>query len=186
MRKKMIFGLTLLALLPGFLAIVSCTKETVKTEQPAVTVEEQEPAAKKIEQEKAAEMERQRLAKEAAERELRAARIKFMYEDIFFEPGSYKLSPKAQENLKGKAAWLRSHPEISVLIEGHTNDRGAKEYNFALGDRRAGEVKSFLIREGVNTQQLSAVSYGNEQPVDKANTPEARSRNRRVHLMIVE
>jgi len=186
MRNKILFRLFLLALLPGFLAMVSCSKETVKGDKSAVTVQEEELAVEKTEQEKAAELEKQRLEKEAAEREFRAARIKFMYEDIFFTSGSYKLSLEAQENLKGKAEWLRKYPEIQVVIEGHTNQRGAKEYNFALGDRRAGAVKSFLIREGIKSERLNAVSYGNEQPVDKGKTKEARAKNRRVHFVIEE
>ena len=186
MRNKIFFGLILLALLPGFLAMVSCSKEKVKGETPAVTVQEEELAAEKTEQEKAAELEKQRLEKEAAEREFRAARIKFMYEDVFFKPGSYQLSPEARGNLKGKAEWLRNYPEINVIIEGHTNQRGAKEYNFALGDRRAGAVKSFLIREGIQSERLNAVSYGNEQPVDKGKTMEARAKNRRAHFVIEE
>jgi peptidoglycan-associated lipoprotein len=186
MRNKILFGLILLALLPGFLATVSCSKENVKSDTPAVMVQEEELAAEKTEQEKAAALEQQRRAKEAAEREFRAARIKFMYEDIYFKSGSYQLSPGARENLKGKAEWLRNHPEISVIIEGHTNQRGAKEYNFALGDRRAGAVKSFLIREGIKRERLNAVSYGNEQPVDKGKTQEARAKNRRVHFVIEE
>ena len=175
-----------MTLLPGFLAMVSCSKEKVKGETPSVTVQEEELAVEKTEQEKAAELEQQRLAEEAAEREFRAARIKFMYEDIFFKSGSYQLNPAAQDNLKGKAEWLHNHPEVNVIIEGHTNQRGSKEYNFALGDRRAGAVKSFLIREGVKRERLNAVSYGNEQPVDKGKTKEARAKNRRVHFVIEE
>ena len=186
MRNKILFGLFLLFLLPGFLAMVSCSKEKVKGDKSAVVVQEEELAAEKTEQEKAAELEKQRLEKEAAEREFRAARIKFMYEDIFFKSGSYKLSLEAQENLKGKAEWLRNYSEVKIVIEGHTNKRGAKEYNFALGDRRAGAVKSFLIREGIKSERLNAVSYGNEQPVDKGNTKEARAKNRRVHFVIEE
>lgn len=186
MRNKILFKLILLALLPGLGMMVSCSKENVKSEPAVVTVQEEELTAEKTEQEKAAELERQRLEKEAAEHELRAARIKFMYEDIFFKAGSYKLSSAAQENLKGKAEWLRNHVEINVIIEGHTNQRGSKEFNFALGDRRAGAVKSFLIREGIQRERLNAVSYGNEQPVDKGKTKEARAKNRRVHFVIEE
>ena len=186
MRNKILLGFILLVLLPGFLAMASCSKEKVKDDVSTVPVQEEELAAEKTEQEKAAELEKQRLEKEAAEREFRSARIKFMYEDIYFKSGSYKLTHEAQELLKGKAEWLRKYPDINVIIEGHTNRRGSKEYNFALGDRRAGEVKSFLIKEGIDRNRMNAVSYGNEQPVDRGKTKEARAKNRRVHFVIEE
>ena len=186
MRNKILFGLMLLVLLPGFLTMVSCSKETVKDDPPGVAVQEEDLTPEKTEQEKAAELEKQRLEKEAAEREFRAARIKFMYEDIYFKPGSYKLTPEAREILKGKVQWLHRYADVNVIIEGHTNQRGSKEFNFALGDKRAGAVKSFLIREGIRRERLNAVSYGNEQPVDTGKTREARAKNRRVHFVIEE
>ena len=71
-----------------------------------------------------------------------------------------------------------------MLIEGHTNARGSKEYNFAFGDRRAGEVKSFLLKQGIATERLIAISYGKEKPIDPAKTKEAKAKNRRVHFVI--
>jgi peptidoglycan-associated lipoprotein len=73
-----------------------------------------------------------------------------------------------------------------VIIEGHTNNRGSKEYNFALGDRRAGAVKSFLIKHGVDSPRLIAVSYGNERPIDASKTEKGKEKNRRVHFVVEE
>jgi peptidoglycan-associated lipoprotein len=105
-----------------------------------------------------------------------------MYEDVYFQKGGYKLDAEAKRVLIRKAQWLRDHPAVKIIIEGHTNNRGTKEYNFALGDRRAGEVKSFLINEGIARERLIAVSYGNEKQIDSGQTEEARAKNRRVHF----
>jgi peptidoglycan-associated lipoprotein len=177
MQPKRQLILILSALIPMMLVVTSCSKKVTRP-APAVL------ASEKLASAEAARQEQERLKKEAEERELRAAKIKFMYEDIYFKNGSYALDPEAREILMRKAEWLHSHPDIKVIIEGHTNDRGSKEYNFALGDRRAGEVKSFLIRQGIGPERLIAESYGNEKPIDTAKTPEAQAKNRRVHFVV--
>ena len=83
-----------------------------------------------------------------------------------------------------KAKWLHEHPYVAVIIEGHTDEPGSKEYNIALGDRRAGEVKSFLLGQGIATERLIPVSYGKEKPIDPKRTAEAKNKNRRVHFVI--
>jgi peptidoglycan-associated lipoprotein len=123
---------------------------------------------------------------EAQEKEFRTARIKFMYEDVHFKKGSYRLQPEARPILKRKAEFLKKYPQVSVIIEGHTDERGTKETNIAFGDRRAGEVKSFLIREGIERSRLIPVSYGKERPIDTGKTEKARAKNRRVHFVIDE
>ena len=132
------------------------------------------------------QLEQKRQEREAKERELRAEKIKFMYEDIYFEKGRYKLMPEARELLKSKALWLKKNSDLKVIVEGHTDEAGSKEYNFALGDQRAGAVKSFLIGQGVQSWRLIAVSYGNEQPIDTGSMAGARSKNRRVHFVVEE
>jgi peptidoglycan-associated lipoprotein len=109
-----------------------------------------------------------------------------MYEDIPFEKGSYKLMSEARELLQSKALWLQKNSDLKVIVEGHTDEAGSKEYNFALGDRRAGAVKSFLIDRGIQSSRLVAVSYGNEQPIDTSSMETARSKNRRVHFVVEE
>ena len=182
MHINLRYGLILLAIIAGLLTIPACSKDQVQTETPVAQEQETELASEKTQE----ELEQERLAREAAERELRAEKIKFMYEDVYFNKGRYSLSPEAQEILKRKATWLMKNPDMDVIIEGHTNNRGRKEYNFALGDRRAGAVKSFLIRQGVDSPRLIAVSYGNERPIDNSKTEKGREKNRRVHFVIVE
>jgi peptidoglycan-associated lipoprotein len=185
MQNKLRYGLILIAIVPGLLTIPGCSKNTTQTEAPVVQEQEQEMTAEKTAE--ALEQERlEREEREAAERKLRAEKIKFMYEDVYFKKGRYSLNPGAQEILRRKAQWLLNNPEITVLLEGHTDERGTKEYNFALGDLRAGAVKSFLIRQGIESPRLIAVSYGNERPIDNSKTETGREKNRRVHFVVEE
>ena len=174
------YGLFLMAIVAGLIAIPSCSKDQVQTEAPVTQEQEQEMTAEKSQE----ELEQERLEREAAKRKLRAEKIKFMYEDVYFQKGRYSLSSEAQEILKRKATWLMNNPDLDVLLEGHTNERGSKEYNFALGDLRAGAVKTFLIRQGIKSPRLIAVSYGNELSIDKSKTEKGKEKNRRVHFVV--
>lgn len=177
MPKKL---LTVLLILPILMIISDCAKQTVVQKKEPVTNTDQA----EVERQKELEQERQR--KEALKREFQSAKIKFMYEDVYFEKGRYRLQPEAQAVLKRKAEFLKKYPEISVLIEGHTDEGGLKESNFALGDRRAGEAKSFLIRQGIETQRIIPVSFGGERPIDAGKAEQTRAKNRRVHFVVVE
>ena len=175
MRNDRHPGIILIAIAGILLILPSCSKKQVESETPVVQSQKQEIKT---------EMEQERLEREAAERELRAEKIKFMYEDIYFMKGRHSLDYEARNILKRKAAWLKKNPDLKVVVEGHTDERGSKEYNFALGDLRAGAVKSFLIRQGIESPRLIAVSYGNERPIDKSKTEKGREKNRRVHFVI--
>ena len=177
-------GLILMAIIASLLTMPSCSKNQVQTEAPVVQEQEQEMTTEKNQKE--LELEQERLEREAAERKLQAEKIKFMYEDVYFNKGRYSLNPEAREILQRKAQWLMKNPSLSVLVEGHTDERGSKEYNFALGDLRAGAVKSFLIRQGIESPRLIAVSYGNERPIDTRKTERDREKNRRVHFVVEE
>ena len=165
-------------MIPGLMTLPACAKQTrvVKKE----TKTETNQAA--IDRQKELEKERQR--KEALEKEFRAAKIKFVYEDIYFKKGSYRLQPDAREILKRKAEFLKKFPRVSAIIEGHTDERGSRETNIAFGDRRAGEVKSFLIREGIQRYRLIPVSYGKERPFDMGHDEKAWAKNRRAQFAI--
>jgi peptidoglycan-associated lipoprotein len=116
----------------------------------------------------------------------RAARIKFMYEDVYFKRGSIRLDQAAKRLLDKKAQWLEAHPDAKVVIEGHTDDKGSKEYNLALGDRRSGAVKSYLMKKGIARERLIAISYGKEKPAVAGRTEKDRAKNRRAHFVIEE
>jgi len=182
MLKKLQLAVTLCTIVSILIFLQACSKNTAATNETAPSMQEQELEAQKVRE----QLEKERQAQEEKQRELRAEMIKFMYEDIYFEKGSYQLTADAQELLRRKAQWLQKHPDVKVIIEGHTDEPGTKEYNLALGDRRAGAVKSFLIGEGIEPARLIAVSYGNEKPIDTAGSEKARAKNRRVHFVIEE
>ena len=177
MQPKSRLFVILLTLLSVLILMPACAKMLVSSAPEEPAPQEEDTAEK-------ARLEEERLKKEAEERELRAAKIKFMYEDVHFKKGSYALTPEAKDILTRKAEWLRKHPDIKVIIEGHTDERGSREYNIAFGDRRAGEVKSFLLKQGIARERLIAISYGKEKPIDPARTKEAKAKNRRVHFVI--
>ena len=177
MQPRLPLTAVVFALISIIIFMPACTKkETSPT--PGLQASEEDEAAKQ------ARLEEERLRIEAEAAKWRSAKIKFTYEDVHFKKGSYALSPEATEILMRKVQWLRDHPYVSTIIEGHTDEPGTKEYNIALGDRRAGEVKSFLIKQGIATNRLIAVSYGNDKPIDSNRTEEARKKNRRVHFVI--
>jgi peptidoglycan-associated lipoprotein len=180
MYKTMRTGLILLLVIPGLAMLSACAKKatTVKAES-KINAETAD-----LERQKELEAERQR--KEAEERRFRAAKTQLMNEDIYFQKGSYRLQPEARTILYRKADFLKKYPDVSVIIEGHTNERGSRETNIAFGDRRAGAVKSFLIKEGIERDRLIAVSFGKERPFDTGRTEKARAKNRRVHFVVQE
>ncbi len=180
MHKKMRKGLILLLMIPALAFIPACAKKTTTVEKEASPKIDQ--AA--IDSQKELEAERKR--KEAAQRRFRAAKTQFMSEDIYFQKGSYQLQPQARTILYRKAAFLKTYPDVAVIIEGHTDERGSRETNIAFGDRRAGAVKSFLIREGIDRYRLIPVSFGKERPIDMGKTEAAHAKNRRVHFVVKE
>lgn len=194
MQKTLRSGLILLLMIPSLMTISACSKQgtTVKKETTVKIEAADSDLAKAFENESAKELEIKEVEikkaprTEAQEKEFRAARIKFMYEDIYFKKGSYRLQPEARSILIRKAEFLKKYPEISVIIEGHTDERGSRETNIAFGDRRAGAVKSFLIREGIERYRLIPVSFGKERPIDTRKTEKARAKNRRVHFVVKE
>ena len=105
-------------------------------------------------------------------------------EDIFFEFDRSTLTPAAQETLTQKARWLKSNTNVSVVIEGHCDERGTSEYNLALGDRRAANTKSFLVDLGISPSRMVTISYGEERPIISGNSEETWAKNRRAHLAV--
>ncbi len=84
---------------------------------------------------------------------------------IRFDTDSYSLNTEAQGILQKQAAWLQQYPQHTVTVEGHADERGTREYNLALGDRRATTVMNYLVALGVDKSRLSEVSYGKEKPI---------------------
>lgn len=99
---------------------------------------------------------------------------------VFFELDSSQLSPEAQQTLSRQAAWLKQYPNVNLTIEGHCDERGTREYNIALGERRANAAKKFLIGLGVTSGRISTISYGKERPAVVGSDESAWSQNRRA------
>jgi len=131
-------------------------------------------------------LEEQQRQDEADRRQFESERNRFVYEDIFFARNQYRLDENARREMEWKAAWLLTHPDIKVLIEGHCDEGGRPEDNLALGMRRAGEVQSFFLRRGIARERLTAISYGKERPVATGEGEEVRAKNRRVRTLIVD
>ena len=131
-------------------------------------------------------LEEQQRQEEADRRQFESDHNRFIYEDIFFGRNSYHLDEHARKELLWKAAWLLKYPDIKVLIEGHCDEGGSAEDNLALGARRAGEVKSYFLRQGIDRERLAAISYGKERPVATGEGEDVRFKNRRVRTLIVE
>ena len=106
-------------------------------------------------------------------------------EKIYFDYDQYALSPKARNILSNNAEVLKTMSDWSVVIEGHCDNRGSDEYNLALGDRRAQEVKNYLVRLGVSADRIKTNSYGEEMPVDPSSNELAWSKNRRAEFKVV-
>jgi len=98
---------------------------------------------------------------------------------VFFSYNSSSLSQEAQGTLKNQATWLKAHPAFSMAIEGHCDERGTREYNIALGERRANAVKHFLTHQGVDKARVETISYGKERPAVVGDNEAAWSKNRR-------
>ncbi len=106
----------------------------------------------------------------------------FENEDIYFDFDSAALPTMAREVLKRKGEFVFEMVEASIIIEGHCDARGTEAYNIALGDRRAESAKAFLVDLGVDPSLITTISYGEERPVNTANTEAAWTENRRVVL----
>ena len=98
---------------------------------------------------------------------------------VFFATNESILTTRSRDTLRKQASWLRKNPDINVVLEGHADERGTREYNLALGERRANAAKDYLMTYGVSANRISVISYGKERPVDSGSNPLAWSKNRR-------
>ncbi len=196
MTNRFWIVLALLLVIPGLIFTASCAKKEIKSE-PAVipaTSAEEEAEARRLAEERARQEAlvaqkalEERLREEARQRRKReelAARHRFLKKDIHFEFDKSRLLPEAKEILRYKAEWLMAHPAVTVIIEGHCDERGTNEYNMALGNRRAESVKRFVVDLGIAPERVATVSYGEERPLDPRHKEEALAKNRRAHFVM--
>ena len=186
--RAWIFGAIMLAML---LALpVSCAKKQVTMETQEMAAEEgtgQQMAEDEAARREAEEMRRAREARqrqEASSMSEAARKAAFEDENIHFDFDKYVLTPQAMMILDDKAAYLREHSGVRVLVEGHCDDRGSNEYNLALGDRRANSAKDYLVKSGVAEGRITTISYGEEQPLCRQQNESCWSRNRRGQFSV--
>jgi len=98
---------------------------------------------------------------------------------VFFATNKSTLTTASRDTLRTQAAWMRKKKDVSVTVEGHADERGTREYNLALGERRANAVKDYLMTYGISGSRISVISYGKERPVNSGSSPLAWSQNRR-------
>jgi peptidoglycan-associated lipoprotein len=106
-------------------------------------------------------------------------------EDVFFETDRYDLTPEAREKLAENSSWLQKYPSVKILVEGHCDERNTREYNLALGERRAAAVRDYLVFLGTTPERIQTISYGEERPFAQGSTEEAWQLNRRAHFVII-
>ncbi|HYD74195.1 MAG TPA: peptidoglycan-associated lipoprotein Pal [Candidatus Binatia bacterium] len=104
---------------------------------------------------------------------------------VFFGYDRFDLTPEARQVLERQAAWLRQYPNVRLLVAGNCDERGTREYNLALGARRAAAARDYLVSLGIDGARIETVSYGKERPLDARANEEAWSVNRNAHSQIV-
>ena len=104
---------------------------------------------------------------------------------VYFDLDSYSVRPEAQPRLDAQAAWLARYPQVTVRIEGNADERGTREYNLALGARRAEAVRTYLIQRGVPAGRIDTISFGKERPIAEGSNEGAWAQNRNAHTAIV-
>ena len=190
-RLGVTFGVLLLV--ASFLFVVSCAKHKDVSTTPGESTEAVEKAGQGDDQGTGGISEeeiaaRERAAAEAEKQrqieEERAAKQEFINENVYFGFDDSTLTKKAREILAEKVVWLRNNPDVDVVIEGHCDERGTKEYNMALGQRRAQSIKNYLVNAGIDPSRLETISYGEERPVDSRHNEMAWAKNRRGHFRI--
>lgn len=103
---------------------------------------------------------------------------------VWFAFDSSALSEKAKEELQKQACWLSRHPHVKATVEGHCDERGTREYNLALGEKRAQKAAEFLKHKGIEHHRVSTISYGKDRPAMMGNTEEAFAYNRRAVTVV--
>lgn len=105
---------------------------------------------------------------------------------VFFDTDRYNIDSADMATLQSQAQWLLQYPQKRVTIEGHTDERGTREYNLALGERRANAAKNYLVGLGVSASRIDTVSYGKERPVAMASNEQAWAQNRRAVTVTIQ
>lgn len=176
MQMRTMRNVNVLSLILAALVLSGCASNATKTE-PA---QEQEPPAETVDTQPIQETIEEESADFAADGVTPLdANGRPLARTFYFDYDKAVLKPSDLAALETHARILRRNPARNVVIEGHCDERGTREYNLALGERRANSIRSFLLSSGVNSRQMETVSYGEEQPEDPGHNDAAWARNRR-------
>ncbi len=179
MRLSKIFKNTLLVIMACIVLTACATKKEVETQTTATTTTETktevaEPKAEPIEP-----IAGQMQSDVYTGTDTVGYLAEGVKDRVFFATNESVLTTASRETLRAQAAWLRKNPDVTVVVEGHADERGTREYNLALGERRANAAKDYLMTYGISSDRITVLSYGKERPVDPGSTPLAWSKNRR-------
>lgn len=105
---------------------------------------------------------------------------------IFFDTDQYNVDAQDQSVLQSQAQWLAQYPNVSIVIEGHADERGTRDYNLALGERRANAAKNYLVALGISSARIRTVSYGKERPEALGSNESAWAQNRRAVTVTIQ
>lgn len=105
---------------------------------------------------------------------------------VFFDTDKYDIDMEDQETLRSQAQWLAANPNVRVTVEGHCDERGTRDYNLALGERRANAAKNYLASLGVDASRITTISYGKERPVALGSDEAAWAQNRRAVTVTIQ
>ncbi len=155
-------------------------KEEVKKEP---TAEEKAAAEAKAKEEAEARAKAEAEARAKAEAQERAAAAAAGLKPVYFDFDKSFIRDDAKATMKANAEWLKAHPKAKVRIEGNCDERGTKEYNQALGQRRAASAKKYLTDLGISAKRISLISYGKEKPVCSEGSEDCWQKNRRDDLI---
>lgn len=157
-------------------ALFSCSKKTTRVDEEPPPPPLEEP----ITEEKTEPEPEVRPAEETK------PNIELSFRTVHFDFDKYNIRSNQRDILARNAEVLKAYPNVTVLIEGHCDERGTIEYNLALGEKRANTVKEYLENYGINGNRLSTISYGEQRPVDSRSNEEAWSKNRRAEFKILQ
>jgi len=187
MRKHVGPFVLLVLILSVLFLTTSCAPKKMTQAKPEIVpkpeVQEVVPDTSKEDAELAARLlEEKRLQEEAAKQKV--VKKEFKDENIYFAYDSSELSDQARLILNNNAEYLRQHSSLSVTVEGHCDDRGSERYNIALGKRRAESVKKFLVDQGISTDRLVTISYGENKPIASGRDESSWAKNRRAQVVV--
>ena len=166
----------------------ACASGPRQEAPPPVQQPQLEPVAPVIEEEVVTEPETPTVVSEEVREELpqdiQELNRRGYLKDVFFATDRYELTQEAREMLAANSTWLQKFTTVEILVEGHCDERNTREYNLALGERRANAVRDYLVFLGIDADRVKTISYGEERPFALGHDESAWRLNRRAHFVI--